>query len=153
MKTVLILILLAVCGFALWVRHAPVDPARWHGDPGDAPAGRAGGFALRPGGDAEPPVIAGSAQALLARLDAIARATPRTRLIAGSLQEGRLTYETRSRFWAFPDYTTVAAMPVEGGAMPLIDARLRFGKSDMGVNRARVADWLAQLDAGADLAD
>lgn len=153
MRIIFTLILLAICGFALWVRHAPTQPARWHTDPADAPTGRMGGFTLRPGGDAEGPVLSLDAQSLLTRLDAIARATPRTRLIAGSVEEGRLTYETRSKFWGFPDYTTIAAAKVPGGVTPLINARLRFGKGDMGVNRARVQDWLSKLDAEAGIAE
>ncbi|TNF57541.1 MAG: DUF1499 domain-containing protein, partial [Rhodobacteraceae bacterium] len=33
MKTALLLLALAVIGVAAWVRLAPSDPARWHGDP------------------------------------------------------------------------------------------------------------------------
>lgn len=151
MKLILALIFLLIAGFALLVRLAPVDPARWHSDPAKAAKGRAGGFALRPGGDAEPPVFA--VPDLLARLDAIAMASPRTTRISGSVEDGRITYQTRSRLWGFPDYTTIATASDEDGTMPIIDARLRFGRSDLGVNRTRVEDWLAQLDAAIGIAD
>ncbi|KJZ20263.1 DUF1499 domain-containing protein [Loktanella sp. S4079] len=123
--------------FAIYVRAAPVRPADWHvvpafTEPGDYP--RATGFiALRK-------LRATGADALRA-IDTAAAATPRTKLIAGSLQEGMLTYETRTRFMAFPDYTTVAV----DDDMIAISARLRFGKSDFGVNKARVQSWLQAL--------
>jgi uncharacterized protein (DUF1499 family) len=78
---------------------------------------------------------------LLARLDAIALATPRTIRLAGSPADGRITWVTRSLLWGFPDYTTAEARP-DG---LYIHARLRFGRSDLGVNAARLQDWLGRL--------
>lgn len=146
MRAILILILGAVALFALWVRFAPARAERWHTDPWNAVTGRLGGVALRPGGDIESPVYDMTPQALLTQLDAVAMTTPRTIRLAGSVEEGRITYETRSKLWQFPDYTTVEAIPAEGGAALIMDARLRFGKGDMGVNRARVEHWLRQLE-------
>jgi uncharacterized protein (DUF1499 family) len=77
----------------------------------------------------------------LARLDEIALETPRTSRLAGSAEDGRVTYVTRSRVFGFPDYTT--AEVVDGQLR--VFGRLRFGGSDMGVNRARIESWLAQL--------
>ncbi|WP_368373299.1 DUF1499 domain-containing protein [Roseovarius sp. THAF27] len=77
----------------------------------------------------------------LERLDAIIRDTPRTTVLAGSVDEGMITYITRSALWGFPDYTTVAR---QGGQIVLY-GRLRFGKSDMGVNAKRLDGWLARL--------
>ncbi|MEE2946157.1 MAG: DUF1499 domain-containing protein [Pseudomonadota bacterium] len=67
---------------------------------------------------------------------------PRTIVLAGSPDEGRTTYVTRSAFWGFPDYTTVVAKKNQSH----IHARLRFGKSDLGVNSARVERWLSHLN-------
>jgi len=53
--------------------------------------------------------------------------------------------QTRSRLWGFPDYTTVVATEHEGAPVLMIHARLRFGKADLGVNKARVQAWLAQM--------
>ena len=74
-------------------------------------------------------------------MDVIIRATPRTSVLAGSVAEGRVTYITRSLVWNFPDYTTVQ----QKGDYLLIFARLRFGGSDLGVNRKRVSRWLDQM--------
>ncbi|WP_428515957.1 DUF1499 domain-containing protein [Roseovarius sp.] len=77
----------------------------------------------------------------LARLDTIIRDTSRTTVLAGSVDEGMITYVTRSALWGFPDYTTVAH---RDGRIVLY-GRARFGKSDLGVNAKRLDGWLAQL--------
>lgn len=121
----------------LWIRIAPQDPGRWHVLPERAETRDFTGGAMR--------VVDGDA-ARLARLDAIIRATPRTRVLAGSTKSGRITYVTRSRVFGFPDYTTVEA---RDGRIVLY-GRLRFGKSDMGVNAARLDGWLARLGPGGE---
>jgi uncharacterized protein (DUF1499 family) len=137
MKTVILSIIFLVVAGMVYVRLAPVDVARWHGLDAQTVAGDqpfAGGhIAVRQ--------ITEAPTDVLAALDQIAQATPRTKMIAGSLDAGMLTYQTRSLIWGFPDYTTVAVQ----GDLLVIHARLRFGGSDMGVNRARVLDWIAAL--------
>ncbi|MEM9249184.1 MAG: DUF1499 domain-containing protein [Pseudomonadota bacterium] len=148
MRLLLLLPLAAIVAalvFAAYVRLAPSDPMTWHTDPAQArPA--LGHFVVLPeGGDAPSPRFAASPADVLEALDAVALATPRTTRLAGSPQEGRITYVTRSRLWGFPDYTTVAAQPVDGGTALVLHARLRFGQSDLGVNAARVEVWLNAL--------
>lgn len=129
------LIVVAVASFALYVRLAPSDPARWHVSTGDAGNRDFAGATIR---------TIPSDPGAMTRLDRIIRATPRTTRLAGNPEEGMVTYVTRSRIWGFPDYTTIEARP---GAI-VIHGRLRFGSSDMGVNRARVTGWIAALEAG-----
>jgi uncharacterized protein (DUF1499 family) len=128
------LVLLAVLGFALWVRLAPSEPARWHVSIGDGGNRDFANAAIR--------TIA-AAPGDMSRLDRIIRATPRTTLLAGTPEEGMITYVTRSRLWGFPDYTTVEARP----GQIILHGRQRFGTSDWGVNRARIEAWLAALAA------
>jgi hypothetical protein len=139
--------LASLAALALYIRLAPSDPARWHTDPADPALSLGEGrFLLRPeGGDAAGPLFPFAPQALLEKLDAVAMAAPRTSRLAGSPAEGRITWITRSALWGFPDYTTAAAIPESQGARLLIHARLRFGRRDFGVNRARVRNWLARL--------
>ncbi len=126
--------------FAAYFRLAPSDPARWHVSPradgpwGEVVAGR-GSATLRLS------LERGDPKTLLARLDAVALATPRTRRLAGTVAEGRFTWITRSALWGFPDYTTAEVQP-DG---LYIFARLRFGGGDSGVNAARLRDWLSKL--------
>jgi uncharacterized protein (DUF1499 family) len=85
-------------------------------------------------------VTAPTAEVLTA-VKAAAIATPRTRLLAGSVDDGLMTFQTRSQFWGFPDHTTVAVT----GDLLVINGRLRFGRSDFGVNKTRIEGWLAAL--------
>ncbi|WP_322865591.1 DUF1499 domain-containing protein [Aquicoccus sp. G2-2] len=132
-KMIFILIPVAiVLAFAGYVRLAPSDPARWNQMPEsvqtrDLPGGAQRVVKAGPDG--------------LARLDAIARNWPRTRVLAGAIDAGMITYITRSALWGFPDYTTVR----QTGDTLEIYARLRFGRSDLGVNGARIKAWLDQL--------
>ena len=134
------LAVLAAGGMA-WVRLAPSDPLRWHVDlakdglPSDAHV-----FCIRPDNRYGP--IQGDPQALLARLDAIALATPRTERLAGSAEEGRITWITRSALMGYPDYTTAQVMDGPGLC---VAGRQRFGSEDLGVNAARIGGWMQEL--------
>lgn len=135
-----------VVGFGVFVRLAPSDPARWHQTfEGKPPATYPAAGAFQVVREVEDPA------AVLAQLDAIIMATPRTTRLAGAVEDGMITYVTRSKLWGFPDYTTVYAGPDEtlpdlSGPVLKIEGRLRFGGSDLGVNRARIEGWLSQLD-------
>ena len=137
-------LVIAVLGLMAFVRLAPSDPARWHVAQSDAGWATAppdsvlpepGGARLRLSAER------GAPKDLLARLDAVALATPRTTRLAGSVSEGRITWVTRSALWGFPDYTTAEVR--EDGLH--IHARLRFGSEDMGVNTKRLQGWLAAI--------
>jgi uncharacterized protein (DUF1499 family) len=134
---ILATLLVAILGY---IRLAPSDVARWHVDPATAfvpnnPMGQVTGQT-----DGATLHLA-PADGLLAKLDAIAMATPRTQRLAGSVADGRITWVTRSALWGFPDYTTADQRP-EG---IYIHSRLRFGKSDLGINAARLTDWKSKL--------
>lgn len=134
MRIVLILLVVLVVAFAAFVRLAPSDPAVWHVDPEVTGDETGAGEAKR--------LIPGDA-ATLAELHAIVLATPRTRVLAGDVAAGHVTYITRSALWGFPDYTSVRLRD-DGLALW---GRLRFGQSDLGVNAARLDGWIAALGA------
>ena len=123
-----------VVGLAAYVRLAPSDPARWHRLPEVTSLGDTateGSFkAVRR--------ITAPPEEVLKAIEAHALTTSRTMLLEGSAEQGMMTFVSRSQLWGFPDYTTVA---VRDDRL-VIYARLRFGKGDFGVNRARVQDWL-----------
>ncbi len=131
MKMVLWLLIVVGLAMGAYIRLAPSDPVRWHVAPEDTERDLKGGVVrvVETGPDG------------LARLDKIARATPRTSVLAGSLEEGMITYITRTKVFGFPDYTTVQ---LDGDTLRIY-ARLRFGRKDFGVNRDRVTQWLALL--------
>ncbi len=132
--TVLWGLLIVVGAVLAWIRLAPSDPARWHVRPEFTDDRDMAGGVVR---------IVQTGPDGLARLDRIARATPRTRVLAGSVEEGMITYITRTPALGFPDYTTVW----QDGDRLVVWGRLRFGRSDFGVNRARVETWLKALAA------
>lgn len=140
MAWVLGLLLVAVVAGMAYVRLAPSDPATWHVDlTAELPA-KAHVFCIRPDNRYGP--ITGDPKALLAKLDGIAMATPRTVRLAGSAEEGRITWVTRSALMGYPDFTTAQVM--EGPGL-CIAGRQRFGSEDLGVNAARIGGWAQEL--------
>jgi uncharacterized protein (DUF1499 family) len=130
-KMWVVLIVAGVIGLMAYVRLAPSDPAIWHVDvPRLEDKDFAGGVIRVIDGDA----------ATLESLTHIAEADG-AQPFAGDLASGHLTYISRSKIVAFPDYTT---LQLKDGKIAIY-GRLRFGKSDTGVNRRRVSQWLAQL--------
>lgn len=128
-------IVLLTVGVALWVRLAPARLEEWHVDvaaPDFVPPARWAAFCPAPGSRwAE----AGAPD--LERLRRIALDWPRTGLLFGSPEEGRMTFVTRTRLMGYPDYTTVG---IRDGQICIV-ARQRFGLEDLGVNAARVGAW------------
>ncbi|MDP5216068.1 DUF1499 domain-containing protein [Ruegeria sp. 2205SS24-7] len=128
-------LLIAVVVVLGYIRLAPSEVTEWHVAPvGDSDADTRGSV-LR--------VLQAGPEALK-QFDEVARADPGTRVLAGSLDQGMITYITRSKVFGFPDYTTAQ----QQGEILRIYARLRFGRSDLGVNRARVEAWIAQMPSG-----
>ncbi len=82
-----------------------------------------------------------------AQFRVIALAAPRTRVLAGSVEEGMITYVTRSRVFGFPDYTTLHVTADAQGSRATLYGRQRFGKLDFGVNSARIQGWLGAVEA------
>ena len=133
MKRMLILgVVGLVIALGAYIRLAPSDPADWHTAPQAETNQDLQGGVLR---------VVEIGPEGLAALDAIARNAPRTTVLAGSVGEGRITYITRTKIIGFPDYTTVQ----QDGDVLRIHGRLRFGRKDFGVNKARVDGWLAQM--------
>mgnify|MGYP000740084452 CR=1 FL=1 len=130
------MLILGVVGLVIargaYIRLAPADPADWHVAPQAETNQDLQGGVLR---------VVETGPEGLARLDAIARNAPRTSVLAGSVSEGRITYITRTKIIGFPDYTTAQ----QDGNVLRIHGRLRFGRKDFGVNKARVDGWLAQM--------
>ncbi len=132
---VLVIIVAAVAVGLLFVRLAPTDLVHWHTPIEATQSADLKGGAVR--------VIDADPQAL-ERVNAAALALPRTEVIAGSVAEGRITYRTRSHWIGFPDFTTAE---YTDGTLKMF-ARLRFGKSDFGVNAARLEQLLVAAKPG-----
>lgn len=133
-------VLVLVAGLMAYIRLAPSDPTLWHADLAAGVPAKAHVFCIRPDNRFGP--IQGDPKALLEKLDGIALATPRTVRLAGSAQEGRITWVTRSGLMGYPDYTTAQVMDGPGLC---IAGRQRFGSEDWGVNAARIGGWVQEL--------
>ena len=133
--------------FLAYVRLAGHDPKRWHVDPLTAQKPRKpNSFFLRENAKAQSKTYAVSAAELAAAFERIALAAPRTEKLAGSVDEGWVTYVSRTNLLRYPDYISVRFLDVEGGSQLAIFSRSRYGYSDRGVNKARVQGWLKRLD-------
>lgn len=148
-KVVTSVLVLLLLGLILSIRFLPDDPARWQVPVATAEAATPGPCAekvvLVPKGARATCLLPGTPEQVLARLDAVAMASPRTMRLAGSAQEGRITWVQRSRLMGFPDYITAEAAPAPEGTRLDLFSRQRYGSNDWGVNAARLKDWLSRL--------
>lgn len=129
-----VLLVLGLVGGLAFVRLAPTDVTRWHKRIGDAENTNGEGWSAR---------VVPNAEGLLSDLHQGMLALPRTHMIAGGVAEGRLTYITRSKLVGFPDFTTIE----QDGNQIKLYARLRFGRSDLGVNGKRLDGLLERVKA------
>ncbi|MDW3222133.1 MAG: DUF1499 domain-containing protein [Paracoccaceae bacterium] len=129
------LLVVLIVAFMSYVRFSPLPAERWHQSIAAASDTDFAGGAVR--------VLPGNA-ALFARMDQVMTSFPRTRILAGSRQDGHITYVTRSAVFGFPDITTIE---LQGDDIKLY-ARLRFGASDLGVNRKRLERLIAGAKGG-----
>ena len=137
------IVLLIVLALFAYIRLAPSDPARWHRQasvPEVETRQMKGGYVWRKPVD-------GDGRKALSALDQTAMAADRRSRLAGSVEDGQITYVSRSKVVGFPDYTTATLIDTEGGKLLEVYGRLRFGRSDFGVNAKRVKGWVkaAQL--------
>jgi|tagenome__1003787_1003787.scaffolds.fasta_scaffold20680653_2 uncharacterized protein (DUF1499 family) len=99
--------------------------------------------------DAEPKHYPHAPGELLARLKAIALAEPGTReLYCGTGCDHTARILQHTQLMRFPDTIDIEVLPAgDNRATLAIYSRSLLGRSDFGVNRARIARWLAALDA------
>ena len=100
--------------------------------------------------DFETPVYDLSVEALRERLSELAASEPRTELVAESAELDQKVYLQRSSVFGFPDRIRVQMVRLPEGASAILHSKAVYGWWDLGVNRRRVKDWLAQLEAAVD---
>lgn len=147
--TISALPVLAFAAFAVWVRVAPSDAAHWDTAVADAtpaiPGPCADKVVLVPKGARATCLLPTDPKAILNALVSVALAADRTTTLAGTPEAGRMTWISRSRLMGYPDYITAQVTPTANGTRLDILSRQRFGSKDMGVNAARLRQWLAAL--------
>lgn len=145
MRLFILLVLGVIVAAIVYVRLAPDDTASVHIQaeprvPGNYPT--SGRFlAVRQ--------ITAAPEDVLRAIMQAAMDSDRTKALAGSVDDGVVTFVTRSKLMGFPDYTTVSIIQVDtvenAGPLLMIDARSRYGQNDLGVNKARVTGLLDAL--------
>lgn len=144
---VLVVLAVAVSGLA-YIRLAPDNVAQWHVDPQTVKRGtKPNQFLMRAGdGDVDSAFFATEAVELAREFDEYALSQPRVIRLAGAPDDLWVTYVQRSKWFGFPDYISVRVMPHQNGKSALaIYARARYGGSDLGVNEARITNWVKRL--------
>jgi len=104
------------------------------------------GFCGSATSDAQAPVFRLSPDALDARLAAMARADANVEELPDSAPMRR-RFVQRSRLLGYPDVIDARVLPAADGATLALYSRSLVGRKDFGVNRARLARWLAALGA------
>lgn len=144
--SIAVVALVAIMGI---IRLSPSDARVWNVPIADRVAANPGPCAdqvrVLMNGARSACILPGQPADVLARLEAIAEAYPRTTVLAGTQADGRVTWITRTRVMGFPDYVTAEAVAVPEGTRLDVYARQRFGSSDLGVNAKRLKLWLGQL--------
>ncbi|WP_375262731.1 DUF1499 domain-containing protein [Palleronia sp.] len=133
LKIIFTTVAVAALGLGIWVRSI-APPARYHDRFAvpEADTQTEGGFIA----------VRRTDEKGFARLVETIAATPRSGRLAGQVEDGHVSFVTRTRIMGFPDVTNV--LRTEKGVA--IRGHLVVGKGDMGVNRRRIERWLR--DAG-----
>ena len=149
LKILILLLVIAVVALSAYVRLAPDDAAVWHVAVATTDAASSGPCADKvtvvPKGARATCLLPGTPAVVLNKLEASALTSARTIRLAGKPQDGRITWVARSFLMGYPDYVTAEAIQTPEGTRLDIFSRQRYGDGDMGVNAARLKDWLNQL--------
>ena len=87
-----------------------------------------------------------SPDAAFAAIRGVAATQPRTFPLADWTDRRQAQWVARSRLMNFPDIIVAECAPSGGGTGLWLYSRSLMGRSDFGVNRARVLDWLRAFE-------
>jgi uncharacterized protein (DUF1499 family) len=98
--------------------------------------------------DGEAPVFDVAVEQLQVAWDEMLAEQPRLEVLRRDVTNTQIDYVQRTRLLRFPDLVTVRFVPIDDAHATLaIYSRSVWGKGDMGVNRKRVEEWLARVQA------
>ena len=97
--------------------------------------------------DMDSPAFPTTRAALIEAATAVFLAEPRTVLTDEDAALGQRVFVQRSRVFGFADTIRVQVAGAGGAAALILYSRSNLGYWDFGVNRARLRDWLAKLEA------
>ena len=152
----LVFVTIAGLGYLFYtVSSATHDVEVWHVDPVTAPQTlKPHSYRVAPLGlssehvDATSPVYSANPTLMAKAFDDFVLSQSKTIRIAGSPEEGWMTYVQRSPSLNIPDYISVKFFDLNGGKSTIaVYSRSRYGYSDQGVNEARVNLWVGTLQS------
>lgn len=140
-------LLILIVAAVLWVRIAPSNANEWHVDPETIEKGsRPNQYLMRDGQDTDSLIFDMPAGDLAAKFNDIALSKPNVVVLDGAASDLWVTYMQRTKLMAYPDYISVKITDEGDGKSRLtLYSRSRFGRSDLGVNKARIKAWTAAL--------
>ena len=142
MTTAFFLILFLVLAGLLWVRFAPINRDDWHVDPAEAEVRKGRGLRFI---GREAPRYPAETEVVLANFAEIAEDEPNTWHLEGDLDEGMMTFVSRSKVLGLPEIITVKAVS-EGRLTKLsIVSRARYGVSGARRGAERLDRWLQDM--------
>lgn len=98
--------------------------------------------------DGEAPVFDVPVEQLQVAWDEMLAEQPRLLLLRRDVTNTQIDYVQRTRLLRFPDLVTVRFVSIDDTHSTVaIYSRSVWGKGDMGVNRARIEEWLARVKA------
>ena len=98
--------------------------------------------------DGEAPVFDVPVEQLQVVWDEMLAEQPRLLLLRRDVTNTQIDYVQRTRLLRFPDLVTVRFVSIDDTHSTVaIYSRSVWGKGDMGVNRARIEEWLARVKA------
>ena len=100
--------------------------------------------------DIEAPVFARPAPEMFRVVESAVAGEPDLQKSGSDETQGTLRFVQRSRLMRYPDTINVkvVALP-DGGSTVLIYSRSQLGRSDLGVNRARIKRWIGLISSEA----
>ena len=141
-NTAWLVLMIAVSGL-VYIRMAPDDLGGIHNIPSNtAVPGKQENY---PNGIIISERVMAPPQDLLQEFHKIITNTPRTKVLVGSVEEGMISYVTRSKVFGFPDYTTLRVTPEKNHSRLTVYSRSRYGISDFKVNSRRLYRWMKTL--------
>lgn len=160
LSRILLLVIIAVVGSALYVRFAPLELTVADANPYFDMAPEEPNWALAAPNEAglddvrtiEAGVYAAGPEELMSAFEEVALSQPRVEPAPLATGDPLLrAFVQRSALMGFPDVISVRAIDLGAGdagtrAGLVIYSRSVYGYSDLGVNGERVASWLAALD-------
>lgn len=94
-----------------------------------------------------PPDYAASVAEVRAAWETLLKSEPRVKELRRDPLGRQIDYVQRSRLMRFPDLITIRFIELgEGKTTVAIYSRSIYGERDMGVNKARIRDWIGRLN-------